>query len=65
MLLPMVRSVKYVKTAFVSAGSGILDFQDELEKPEKLAEILFKFENSPGSTLISGALARETRIDAR
>ena len=26
-----------------------------LEKPEKLAEILFKFENTPGATLISGA----------
>ncbi len=26
-----------------------------LDKPDKLAEILFKFENTPGSTLISGA----------
>ncbi len=26
-----------------------------LQKPEELAEILFKFENEPGSTLISGA----------
>ncbi|MFC2086787.1 hypothetical protein ACFLSA_01300 [Bacteroidota bacterium] len=37
------------------AAQELWPFQLPLEKPEKLAEILFRYENSPGRDIISGA----------
>jgi cytidyltransferase-like protein len=44
-----------MSTSTRNAAKKIWPYQLPLEKPEKLAEILFKFENDPGSELISGA----------
>ncbi|MBU2997370.1 adenylyltransferase/cytidyltransferase family protein [Cellulophaga baltica] len=44
-----------MSTSTRNAAKKIWPYYLPLEKPEKLAEILFKFENTPGSTLISGA----------
>lgn len=42
-------------TSTRNAAKKIWPYYLPIEKPEKLAEILFKFENNPGSTIISGA----------
>ena len=44
-----------MSTSTRNAAKKIWPYYLPLEKPKKLAEILFKFENTPGSTLISGA----------
>jgi cytidyltransferase-like protein len=44
-----------MSTSTRNAAKKIWPYYLPLEKPEKLAEILFKFENTPGSTMISGA----------
>ncbi|HKK61300.1 MAG TPA: adenylyltransferase/cytidyltransferase family protein [Bacteroidales bacterium] len=44
-----------MSTSTRNAAKKLWPYNLPLEKPEKLAEILFKFENTPGSTLISGA----------
>lgn len=44
-----------MSTSTRNAAKKIWPFYLPLEKPEKLAEILFKFENNPGATMISGA----------
>lgn len=44
-----------MSTSTRNAAKKIWPYYLPLEKPERLAEILFKFENTPGSTLISGA----------
>lgn len=44
-----------MSTSTRNAAKKIWPYFLPLEKPEKLAEILFKYENSPGSQLISGA----------
>jgi cytidyltransferase-like protein len=44
-----------MSTSTRNAARKIWPYYLPLEKPHKLAEILFKFENTPGSTLISGA----------
>ncbi|MDX8339280.1 adenylyltransferase/cytidyltransferase family protein [Draconibacterium sp. IB214405] len=44
-----------MSTSTRNAAKKIWPYYLPLEKPEKLAEILFKYENTPGSTLISGA----------
>ena len=44
-----------MSTSTRNAAKKIWPYYLPLEKPQKLAEILFKFENTPGSTLISGA----------
>ena len=44
-----------MSTSTRNAAKKIWPYYLPMEKPEKLAEILFKFENTPGSTLISGA----------
>ena len=44
-----------MSTSTRNAAKRIWPYYLPLDKPEKLAEILFKFENTPGSTLISGA----------
>lgn len=44
-----------MSTSTRNAAKKIWPYYLPLEKPEKLAEILFKFENTPGSTIISGA----------
>ncbi|WP_206208143.1 hypothetical protein [Wenyingzhuangia fucanilytica] len=44
-----------MSTSTRNAAKKIWPYYLPLEKPEKLAEILFKFENTPRSTLISGA----------
>lgn len=44
-----------MSTSTRNAAKRIWPYYLPLEKPEKLAEILFKFENMPGSTMISGA----------
>lgn len=44
-----------MSTSTRNAAKKIWPNQLPLEKPEKLAEILFRFENEPGNTLISGA----------
>lgn len=44
-----------MSTSTRNAAKKIWPYYLPLEKPQKLAEILFKFENSPGSSLISGA----------
>lgn len=44
-----------MSTSTRNAAKKIWPHQLPLEKPEKLAEILFRFENEPGNELISGA----------
>ena len=44
-----------MSTSTRNAAKKIWPHYLPLEKPEKLAEILFKFENMPGSSMISGA----------
>ncbi len=44
-----------MSTSTRNAAKKIWPYHLPLEKPEKLAEILFKFENTPGSEIISGA----------
>lgn len=44
-----------MSTSTRNAAKKIWPHHLPLEKPEKLAEILFKFENAPGSEIISGA----------
>lgn len=44
-----------MSTSTRNAAKKIWPYYLPLEKPEKLAEILFKFENTPGATLVSGA----------
>ncbi|MEP3838519.1 MAG: adenylyltransferase/cytidyltransferase family protein [Algibacter sp.] len=44
-----------MSTSTRNAAKKIWPYYLPLEKPEKLAEILFKYENSPGATMISGA----------
>jgi cytidyltransferase-like protein len=44
-----------MSTSTRNAAKKIWPNQLPLEKPEKLAEILFRFENEPGNELISGA----------
>ncbi len=44
-----------MSTSTRNAAKKIWPYHLPLEKPEKMAEILFKYENTPGSTLISGA----------
>ena len=44
-----------MSTSTRNAAKKIWPHYLPMDKPEKLAEILFKFENTPGSTLISGA----------
>ncbi len=44
-----------MSTSTRNAAKKIWPYHLPLQKPEELAEILFKFENEPGSTLISGA----------
>lgn len=44
-----------MSTSTRNAAKKIWPYNLPLEKPEKLAEILFRYENKPGNTLISGA----------
>ncbi|HPR32689.1 MAG TPA: adenylyltransferase/cytidyltransferase family protein [Prolixibacteraceae bacterium] len=44
-----------MSTSTRNAAKKIWPYHLPLEKPERLAEILFKFENDPGSKIISGA----------
>lgn len=44
-----------MSTSTRNAAKKIWPYHLPLEKPERLAEILFKFENDPGAELISGA----------
>ena len=44
-----------MSTSTRNAAKKIWPYHLPLEKPERLAEILFKFENDPGSEIISGA----------
>lgn len=44
-----------MSTSTRNAAKKIWPYYLPMEKPEKLAEMLFKFENTPGSELISGA----------
>ena len=44
-----------MSTSTRNAAKKIWPYYLPLETPEKLAEILFRFENTPGSTMISGA----------
>lgn len=44
-----------MSTSTRNAAKKIWPYYLPMEKPEKLSEMLFKFENTPGSTLISGA----------
>jgi cytidyltransferase-like protein len=44
-----------MSTSTRNAAKKIWPHYLPIEKPEKLAEILFKFENTPGSTMVSGA----------
>ena len=44
-----------MSTSTRNAAKKIWPYRLPMDKPEKLAEILFKFENTPGSTMISGA----------
>ena len=44
-----------MSTSTRNAAKKLWPYSLPLDKPEKLAEILFKFENTPGSQLISGA----------
>ncbi|WP_405608560.1 adenylyltransferase/cytidyltransferase family protein [Polaribacter sp. Asnod1-A03] len=44
-----------MSTSTRNAAKKIWPYYLPIDKPEKLAEILFKFENTPGSEIISGA----------
>jgi len=44
-----------MSTSTRNAAKRIWPYYLPIDKPEKLAEILFKFENTPGSEIISGA----------
>lgn len=44
-----------MSTSTRNAAKKIWPYYLPLDKPKKLAEILFKYENDPGSTMISGA----------
>ncbi|WP_346856181.1 hypothetical protein [uncultured Draconibacterium sp.] len=44
-----------MSTSTRNAAKKMWPYNLPLEKPQKLAEILFRFENSPGSILVSGA----------
>jgi cytidyltransferase-like protein len=44
-----------MSTSTRNAAKKIWPYHLPLEKPERMAEILFKFENEPGSEMISGA----------
>ncbi len=44
-----------MSTSTRNAAKDIWPYQLPLEKPEKLAEILFRYENKPGNHIISGA----------
>ena len=44
-----------MSTSTRNAAKNLWPHQLPLEKPEKLAELLFRFENKPGNELISGA----------
>jgi len=44
-----------MSTSTRNAAKKIWPYHLPLEKPERIAEILFKFENNPGSEIISGA----------
>ena len=44
-----------MSTSTRNAAKKIWPYTLPIEKPERLAEILFKFENDPGSEIISGA----------
>jgi len=44
-----------MSTSTRNAAKKIWPYHLPLEKPERLSEILFKFENEPGSSIISGA----------
>ncbi|WP_372752444.1 adenylyltransferase/cytidyltransferase family protein [Mariniflexile sp.] len=44
-----------MSTSTRNAAKKIWPYYLPMEKPEKLAEILFKYENTPGSEMISGA----------
>lgn len=44
-----------MSTSTRNAAKKLWPYQLPMDKPEKLAEMLFKFENEPGSELISGA----------
>lgn len=44
-----------MSTSTRNAAKKLWPIQLPLEKPEKLAEILFRFENKPGNELVSGA----------
>ncbi len=44
-----------MSTSTRNAAKHIWPYQLPLEKPEKLAEILFRYENKPGNEIISGA----------
>lgn len=44
-----------MSTSTRNAAKKIWPYNLPLDKPQKLAEILFRFENSPGSELVSGA----------
>lgn len=44
-----------MSTSTRNAAKKIWPFQLPLEKPEKIAELLFHYENKPGSKLVSGA----------
>lgn len=44
-----------MSTSTRNAAKKIWPYHLPLEKPERMAEILFKFENDPGSEIISGA----------
>lgn len=44
-----------MSTSTRNAAKAIWPYQLPLEKPEKLAEILFRFENKPGNQIVSGA----------
>jgi len=44
-----------MSTSTRNAAKKIWPYYLPLDKPEKLAEILFKYENAPGTTLVSGA----------
>ncbi len=45
-------------TSTRNEAKHIWPFQLPLDKPEKLAEILFRYENKPGNKIISGAQVR-------
>lgn len=44
-----------MSTSTRNAAKKIWPYHLPLEKPERLAELLFKFENNPGASIISGA----------